>query len=96
MNPRVRFRETLKPLLEALTISPVDTAFSATGAEMNCEFIHLDIAEDGSDLKNRLCENGWKKSGTESGATTYHLGEAAVQLILRTGVKKQSAENRNL
>ena len=88
MNPRIRFRETLKPLLEALTISPIGAAFSATGAQMDHEFIHLDIAEEGSELKSRLCETGWRAAGSESGVTTYHLADNAVQLILRTGVKK--------
>ena len=78
----------LKPLLDALTISPVDSAFSAKGPQMDEEFIRLDIAEDGSELKSRLCETGWRAADADSAATTYHLADTAVQLILRTGVAR--------
>lgn len=88
MNPRVRFRELLLPLLEELTIAPVDAAFRSTGALMEREFIHLDIEEDGSALENRLRESGWNPGSPESGAATYHLNDCAVQLILRTGVRR--------
>ncbi len=88
MNPRVRFRESLLPLLEELTIAPVESAFRSTGALMEREFIHLDIAEDGSALEDRLRESGWSPGIPESGAATYHLNDCAVQLILRTGVRR--------
>jgi hypothetical protein len=88
MNPRIRFRETLVPILESLTISPVEAAFSATGPQLDREFIHLDIAEDGRELKSRLSESGWQSRHAEQDVTTFHLGDSAVQLILRTGVKK--------
>jgi hypothetical protein len=88
MNPRVRFRETLKPLLEELTIAPVGAVFKAAGAELEKEYIHLDIAEDGVALKSRLAEAGWQTTDSDSGNTTFQLGENAVQLILRTKVGK--------
>lgn len=55
---------------------------------MDREFIHLDIEEDGSALENRLRESGWNPGSPESGAAVYHLNDCAVQLILRTGVRR--------
>ena len=88
MNPRARFRESLLPLLEELTIAPVDAAFRSTGALMEREYIHLDIEEDGSALGNRLRQSGWRPASIESEVSTYHLNDSAVQLILRTGVRR--------
>ena len=90
MNPRVRFRQTLQPLLEELTISPVDSAFSSTGAQMDREFIHLEIEEDGTALDDRLRENGWHPRESEPGVFAYSLHNDAVNLILRTRVRKGS------
>jgi hypothetical protein len=86
MNPRTRFRETVQPLLDELTISPVGAKFHSTGECMDQEFIHLDIAGDGTALENRLRETGWQHASTEPDTTTYRLCNEAVELVLRTRV----------
>lgn len=88
MNPKVRFRQTLLPLLEELTICPVDAAFRSIGARMEREFIHLDIAEDGAALDHLLRETGWNRGAAQAGSATYSLGDHSVLLTLRTGVPR--------
>ena len=50
------------------------------------------ISCQGSDYTSaiypKLRESGWNPGSPESGASTYHLNDSAVQLILRTGVRR--------